>query len=53
MQECEKLTIAQNDCVAPLSWGQKLPKTKRLLKSTNTMTNYGKDKPNSKLEWET
>lgn len=53
MQECEKLTMAQNDYVAPLSWGQKLPKTKRLLKGTNIMTNYGKDEPNSRLEWET
>jgi hypothetical protein len=24
-----------------------------LLRGTNTMTNYGKDKPNSRLEWET
>jgi hypothetical protein len=45
--------MAQNDYVAPLSWGQKLPKTRRLLKGTNTMINYDKDKLNSKLEWET
>jgi len=28
MQECEKLTMAQNDYVAPLSWGQKITQDK-------------------------
>jgi hypothetical protein len=46
MQECEKLTMAQNDYVLPYHGDKKLLKT-------NTMTNTGKDKPKSKLEWET
>jgi hypothetical protein len=32
MQECEKLTMAQNDYVTPLSWGQKLPQDKEIVK---------------------